>query len=76
MIRLTARVHAGHLLLDVPVSLPEGTEIDLVADEDADDLTPEDRVRLHAAIREGWQQAMDGKGRPGAEVLAELRRRR
>ncbi|MBT9556645.1 MAG: hypothetical protein IV100_11485 [Myxococcales bacterium] len=73
---LTARVRSGHLVLDVPVALPEGTEVELVADDETDGLTPEDRVRLNAAIAESWQQAIEGKGRPVEDVLADLRRQR
>jgi hypothetical protein len=38
MSSLRARVEKGRLVLDEPTTLPEGTVIDLVADDEGDDL--------------------------------------
>ncbi len=43
---IQARVEKGRLVLDEPTTLPEGTTIDLVADDDGDDLTDEERRYL------------------------------
>jgi hypothetical protein len=43
--------------------------------DEADELDDEERARLHAAIERGLAEMRAGKGRPAAEVLAELRRR-
>ena len=39
----------GHLVLDEPVDLPEGTVIDMMPVDQGDDLDQADRERLHAA---------------------------
>lgn len=36
---LRARVEKGRIILDEPTTLPEGTVINLVADDEGDDLT-------------------------------------
>jgi hypothetical protein len=47
MSALRARVKNRRLVLDVPTTLPEGTVIDLVADDNADDLSDDERRALH-----------------------------
>jgi hypothetical protein len=47
---LQARVEKGRLVLDQPTTLPEGTVVDLVADDEGDDLTDEERRALHEAL--------------------------
>lgn len=64
-----ARVRAGRLVLDEPVDLPEGTEVDLVPAEDDQDLDDEDRQRLHSAIHRASDEFRQGRGIPAAEVL-------
>ena len=73
---LRARVEKGRLILDEPTTLPDGTVIDLVADDEGDDLTDEQRRALHAALAESWASAESGRIRPASEIVAELRRRR
>ena len=73
---LRARVEEGRLVLDEPTALPEGTVIDLVADDEDDDLTDDERRALHDAISTSWQSAEAGRLRPASEILDELRRRR
>ena len=46
---LRARVDKGRIILDEPTTLPDGTIIDLVADDEGDDLTEEERRALHDA---------------------------
>jgi hypothetical protein len=72
---LQARVEKGRLVLDEPTTLPDGTVVDLVADDDGDDLTDEERRHLHEAFSASWTSAEAGRLRPSA-ILDELRRRR
>jgi len=72
---LRARVENGRLVLDEPTTLPEGTVIDLVADDEGDDLTDRERRALHEALTESWKSAEAGRLHP-ASILEELRRRR
>jgi hypothetical protein len=68
-----ARVQNGRLVVDEPTSLPEGTILDLVLDDEGDDL---DAAERDHAIDRAWQQALAGQGRPASEVLDDLRRGR
>jgi len=61
--------------LDEPTSLPEGTVLDLVADDEGDDLTSEEVAERDSAIAKAWRSVLQGRGRPASEVLADLRRR-
>jgi hypothetical protein len=72
---LRARVENGRLVLDEPTTLPEGTIVDLVADDEGDDLTSEERHALHEALSASWKSAEAGSLRPAEEILQELRRR-
>ena len=73
---LRARVEKGRLILDEPTTLPDGTVIDLVADDEGDDLTDEDRRALHAALSESWASVEAGRVRSASAIIDELRRRR
>ena len=73
---LRARVEKGRLILDEPTTLPDGTVIDLVADDEADNLTDEERRALHAALSASWTSAEAGRLRPAPNILDELRQRR
>ncbi|PYR89142.1 MAG: hypothetical protein DMF84_25940 [Acidobacteria bacterium] len=73
---LRARVQNGRLVLDEATTLPEGTVIDLVADDEGDDLTEDERRALHDALSASWQSAESGHVRPASAILDELRRRR
>ena len=72
---LRARVEKGRLVLDEPTTLPEGTVVDLVADDEGDDLTDEERRALHEALSASWKSAEAGNLRPASAILNELRRR-
>jgi hypothetical protein len=72
---LRARVEKGRLVLDEPTTLPDGTIIDLVADDEGDDLTDDERRALHDALNVSWRSAEAGR-RPASEILDELRQRR
>ena len=71
-----ARVEKGRLVLDEPTTLPEGTIVDLVADDEGDDLTEDERRALHEALSASWKSAESGRVRPASAILDELRPRR
>ena len=73
---LQARVEKGRLVLDEPTTPPEGTVVDLVADDEGDDLTNDERSALHDALSSSWRSAESGRLRPAAEILDKLRQRR
>ncbi len=73
---LRARVENGRLFLNEPTTFAEGTVLDLVADDEDDNLTDEERRVLHAALAGSWNSARAGKVRPASEILGELRSRR
>jgi hypothetical protein len=73
---LRARVEKGRLVLDEATTLPEGTVIDLVADDEGDDLTDGERQALHDALTASWKSAEAGRLRPASAILDTLRRRR
>jgi hypothetical protein len=73
---LRARVEKGRLVLDEPTTLPEGTLVDLVADDKGDDSTDEERRALHEALLASWKSAESGRLRTASAILDELRRSR
>lgn len=72
---LRARVANGRLVLDEPTTLPEGTVIDLVFDDEGDDLTDSERQALHAKMARAWAAAKAGNVRDVSEVIAKIRKR-
>jgi hypothetical protein len=50
--------------------------IDLVADDEGDDLTDEERRAPHEALAASWKSAEAGRLRPASAILDELRQRR
>ena len=70
---LRARVRGGRLVLDEPIHLPEGSEVDLVLADEQDDLDEEDRARLHAALDRARAQVQRGETFSNDEFLARLR---
>jgi hypothetical protein len=75
MTPLRARVQNGRLRLDQPTGLPEGTELDLVIDDEGDDLTEHERQALHETLSRSWTSAQAGKLRPAAAIIGERRRK-
>jgi len=73
---LRARVKDGRIILDEPTSLPDGTTLDLMLDDEGDDLTPQERKVLDDAIAKAWASAQAGKLHPADQLIAELRARR
>lgn len=70
-----AHVKNGRLVVDEPTSLPEGTVLDLVLDDEGDDLEVSERAVRDQALAKAWQQAQDDKGRPAGKVIDSLRQR-
>ena len=70
-----ARVQNGRLVVDQPTSLPEGTILDLVLDDEGVDLDEVERAARDESIERAWQQAQAGLGRPAKQVIDDLRRR-
>lgn len=71
---LRARVKGGRLVLDEPVDLPDGAEVDLVPADQGDDLDHEDRARLHAALERSAAEFAAGKAIDAREALKRLPR--
>lgn len=76
MTPLRARVRNGRLHLDEPTELPDGTELDLVVDDEGDDLTEHERRTLHEVLSRSWTSAEAGRLRPASALIDELRRKR
>jgi hypothetical protein len=70
---LRALVKDGHLVLDEPTSLPEGTV--LVVDDEGDNLDDDERAALHADLAAAWESVRQGRVRPASDILSELRSR-
>lgn len=76
MSSLRAHVENGRLVLDEPTTLPEGTVLDLVVDDEGDDLSADDRQALNRALSAAYESAIAGEARPASVILDKLRRRR
>jgi hypothetical protein len=72
---LRALVKDGHLVLDEPTSLPEGTVLDLVVDDEGDNLDDNERAALHEDLAAAWESVRAGRVRPASEIVDELRTR-
>lgn len=66
---MKARVKAGRLVLDEPTELPEGTVVTLRVVDDDDDLSVEERERLHDALDEAWKSVRAGHSQPASALL-------
>ena len=73
---LKGRVKAGRLLVDEPIDLPDGTEVELAVVDPGDDLEDAERERLHAALLEAQEESDRGQCIPAERVIERLRRRR
>ena len=76
MSQLRARVENGRLILDEPTTLPEGTVLDLVLDDEGDSLSDQEREALHAALTRSSESVDAGRVRPASAITGELRARR
>lgn len=71
---IRARVVRGRLIVDEATDLPEGTVLDLVVDDEADDLSDEERQIRNAAIIASFRGATAGTMRDAKQTIAALRR--
>lgn len=76
MTSLRAKVKNGRLTVDEPTTLPEGTVLELVVDDEGDDLDRDEREALNRAISKAWESAKAGKVRPSGAIIDELRARK
>lgn len=75
-VHLRGRVHHGRIVIDEPVELPEGSEVEVAIVGAPDDLTDEERARLHAALDAAEEEEARGDLVDAAEVLSQLKRDR
>jgi hypothetical protein len=73
---LRDRGENGRLVPDQSTTLPEGTVVDLVENDEGDDLTDEERRVLHEAPSASWKSAQAKRLRPMSSILDELRQGR
>jgi hypothetical protein len=59
--------------VDEPTDIPEGSKIELVIADDADNLDERERERLHRALRKSWASAKRGDTRPVREIMRKLK---
>ena len=74
MATLRGHVEGGRIIVDEPIDLPDGTEVEIAVADDGD-MTPEERAELDASIDRGMEQAARGDGIPAEEFLRRLRAR-
>jgi hypothetical protein len=72
---MKATVRDGRLVLDEPTTLPEGTEVELLALDPGDWLDDADRAALHAALARSDADVAAGRLVDAADVLKGLRAR-
>jgi hypothetical protein len=71
---IKARVVNGRLQVDAPTSLPEGTVLNLVVDDEGDELDVTERAALDSAISRASASTRAGLARSAADVIASLRK--
>ena len=73
VVALQAIVKDGRLVLDEPTDLPDGTVLELVADDETGELGPEELAQLNAALERGARALESGASVDGAALIARLR---
>ena len=73
--KLRAKVQGGRQVVDESTTLPEGTVLELVVDDEGDDLTDAERAALHADLESSARQAENGETRRAIDAIADLRQR-
>lgn len=71
---MRAHVENGRPVLDEPTTLPDGTVVDLVLDDEGDDLTDTDRAELHGALSRSLESVDAGRVQPSSAIIDKLRR--
>lgn len=72
---MRATVRNGRLVMDEPTSMPEGTVLSLIVDDEGDDLDAPERAALGDAIERAEKSAQATPGREAQDVIASLRGR-
>jgi hypothetical protein len=70
---LRARVKGGHIVVDEPTDLPDGTELKLLLLEGEDEMTAEECADLDAMIERGRADIAAGRGVSPEDLLARIR---
>jgi hypothetical protein len=71
---LKVQVMNGRLKIDEPTDLPDGAEVDVLVIDD--DLSTEERAKLHASLDRALDDAEAGRGVDAWEFLKQHRGRR
>ena len=71
---IKGRVRGGRLVVDEPISLPDGTEIELLPLDPGDWLDEADRTALHAALMESEADVAASRLIEASDILDALRR--
>lgn len=72
---IKARVIGGRLIVDEPIDLPEGTELELLPVDPGDWMDDADRATLHEALRQSDADVSGGRLVDAEEILRQLRAR-
>jgi hypothetical protein len=68
------RVEKGQITGRAPAGFPEG-DIEVCLAEPDESMSPEEEARLADALEAGWRCIDEGRFRPAADVIGDLRRR-
>ena len=74
VLTLKGRVRAGKVVIDEPLNLPEGSEVDLIVVDPGDDLDDDERERLHATLVVAREEIERGEGVAAEDLIEALRR--
>src|SRR5215831_5582457 len=66
---LQARVVNGKFVIDEPSPFPDGTVLQLMVADEADELDDDERAELHAVLDKAWASARAGRGRPAEDLI-------
>ena len=72
---IKARVQDGRLVVDEPIDLPDGTEVQLLPLDPGDWLDEADRAALHKALAESEADVKAGRLVDAADIVKGLRGR-
>lgn len=76
MQHLKVRVENGKIVGQAPPGVPDGTELELCLADPGDDMTDEELAALNRAMEAAWRSVTEGRARPAADVISDLRARR
>ena len=75
-LKLRTHVQGRRLVLAETNELLDGTELELVSEEDSDKLDDDDCARLQASLKRSAEQFGAGRGIDATEALARLQQQR